>query len=113
MAAKKLARKDAKVMALIGNGAQSEFQALAFHHMLGIEEVRLYDVDPAASDKLVANLADAAPKLRVVRAANTAEAVQGADIVTTVTADKKNATILTADIDRTSTRLNPSHKSTS
>jgi ornithine cyclodeaminase len=96
MAAKKLARKDSKVMALIGNGAQSEFQALAFHHLLGIEEVRLYDVDPAATDKLAGNLAVAAPKLRVVRAADTAEAVRGADIVTTVTADKKNATILTA-----------------
>ena len=33
-------------MALIGNGAQSEFQAIAFHHMLGIRELRLYDVDP-------------------------------------------------------------------
>ena len=98
MAAKKLARKDAKVMALIGNGAQSEFQALAFHHMLDIEEVRLYDVDPATTDKLAANLAEAAPKLRVVRAADTREAVRGADIVTTVTADKKNATILSADM---------------
>ncbi|MCE7032908.1 ornithine cyclodeaminase [Lysobacter sp. GX 14042] len=96
MAAKRLARKDSKVMALIGNGAQSEFQALAFHHMLGIAEVRLYDVDPAATDKLAANLAGAAPELRVVRAADTAAAVRGADIVTTVTADKKNATILTA-----------------
>lgn len=96
MAARRLARKDAKVMALIGNGAQSEFQALAFHHLLGIEEVRLYDVDTAATGKLAANLADAAPALRVIRSAGTADAVRGADIVTTVTADKKNATILSA-----------------
>ncbi|MGY1424495.1 ornithine cyclodeaminase [Lysobacter sp. A289] len=96
MAAKRLARKNSKVMALIGNGAQSEFQALAFHHLLGIEEVRLFDVDPGAIDKLAANLASAAPGLRVVRCSSTAEAVRGADIVTTVTADKKNATILSA-----------------
>ena len=95
MAAKALARKNSKVMALIGNGAQSEFQALAFHHLLGIEEVRLFDVDPQATDKLVANLLGAAPQLRTVRCASTAEAVQGADIVTTVTADKTNAIILT------------------
>ena len=95
MAARALARKDSKSMALIGNGAQSEFQALAFHHLLGIEEVRLFDVDPAATAKLVANLAAAAPKLRVTRCADTAEAVRGADIVTTVTADKTNATIIT------------------
>jgi len=33
--------------------------------------------------------------LRIVRCASTAEAVRGADIVTTVTADKRNAVILT------------------
>ena len=98
MAAKVLARKGSKTMALIGNGAQSEFQALAFHHLLGIEEVRLYDVDPAATDKLVANLALIAPALRVVRSAGTAEAVRGADIVTTVTADKTNAVIVDASM---------------
>ena len=98
MAAKVLARKDAKCMALIGNGAQSEFQALAFHHLLGINEVRVYDVDPAATHKLVRNLAAAAPGLRVVRSASVAQAVRGADIVTTVTADKANADILTPDM---------------
>lgn len=95
MAAKLLARPDSKTMALIGNGAQSEFQALAFHHLMGIQEVRVYDVDKAATDKLVRNLAVAAPNLRVVRSAGVAQAVRGADIVTTVTADKANADILT------------------
>jgi ornithine cyclodeaminase len=98
MAAKLLARKNSNVMALIGNGAQSEFQALAFHHLLGIGEVRLYDVDAAATGKLAANLARAVPKLRVVRAASTRDAVRGADIVTTVTADKANAIIVSADM---------------
>ncbi|MBB5014319.1 ornithine cyclodeaminase [Rehaibacterium terrae] len=98
LAARVLARKDARTMALIGNGAQSEFQALAFHHLLGIEEVRLFDVDPAATTKLASHLAGAAPALRVLRCADTAGAVRGADIVTTVTADKTNATILTPDM---------------
>ncbi|MCW4455801.1 ornithine cyclodeaminase [Flavobacterium sp. MXW15] len=98
MAARLLARPDSATMALIGNGAQSEFQAIAFHHLMGIAEVRLFDVDAAATDKLVANLAASAPGLRVVRSADAAEAARGADIVTTVTADKTNATILTADM---------------
>ncbi|CAA9313627.1 MAG: Ornithine cyclodeaminase [uncultured Lysobacter sp.] len=98
MAAKLLARKNSKVMALIGNGAQSEFQALAFHHLLGIEEVRLFDVDAAATDKLAVNLAAAAPALRVRFCASTRDAVRGADIVTTVTADKANAVIVDADM---------------
>ncbi|NMM77641.1 ornithine cyclodeaminase, partial [Acidovorax sp. SRB_24] len=95
VAARALARRDSRSMALIGNGAQSEFQALAFHALLGIAELRVFDVDRAATDKLVRNLAAAAPALRVRRAASTAEAVRGADIVTTATADKARATILT------------------
>ena len=97
MAARVLARPDARRMALIGNGAQSEFQALAFHCHLGIDEIAVYDVDPGATDKLIRNLADC-PALRITRAASTAEAVRGADIVTTVTADKAYATIVTADM---------------
>lgn len=97
LAATVLARKDAHCMALIGNGAQSEFQALAFHHLLGIDELRVFDTDPEATDKLCRHLA-AVPGLRVIRSASIAEAVRGADIVTTVTADKRNATILTPEM---------------
>jgi len=97
LAAKWLARPESKVMALIGNGAQSEFQAIAFHRMLGIRELRLYDVDPRATAKLEQNLR-AIPELSdlvLVRTSSSAEAARGADIVTTVTADKRNAVILT------------------
>ncbi|WP_026435188.1 ornithine cyclodeaminase [Acidovorax sp. JHL-9] len=97
MAARALARPDARRMALIGNGAQSEFQALAFHSHLGIQEIVVYDVDPRATEKLIRNLS-AYPALKIIRAASTAEAVRGADIVTTVTADKAYATILTPDM---------------
>jgi ornithine cyclodeaminase len=96
LAAQHMARPESRVMALIGNGAQSEFQVIAFHHMLGIRELRLFDSDPAATDKLVRNLARLRlPGLEVLRCGSTAAAVAGADIVTTVTADKCNATILT------------------
>ncbi len=105
MAARLLARADSKVMALIGNGAQSEFQANAFHHLMGIEQVRLFDVDSAATDKLI-NLALSAPKLQVVRCADALDAVKGADIVTTITADKANATIITADMINAGMHLN-------
>ncbi|GGX46542.1 ornithine cyclodeaminase [Undibacterium squillarum] len=98
LAARYMARPDSRSMALIGNGAQSEFQAIAFHTMLGINEIRLFDVDPAATEKLIRNLSSRYPSLRLIRAASTAEAVRGADIVTTVTADKTNATILTPDM---------------
>ncbi len=94
MAARALARKNARTMALIGNGAQSEFQALAFHTMLGIDELRVYDIDAHATDKLVRNLRAFAP-LKVIRARSVAEAVHRADIVTTLTAAKTRAAVIT------------------
>ena len=100
VAAKVLARPGSRVMALIGNGAQSEFQALAFHHLLGIDQIRLFDTDPRATDKLLRNLdanADAAG-LHFLRCSSTQEAARGADIVTTVTADKTRAAIVTPDM---------------
>jgi len=108
LAAKWLARPDSRVMALIGNGAQSEFQAIAFCRMLGIEELRLYDVDGAASAKLEANLRSLPEfaSVRIVRTRSTAEACKGADIITTVTADKKNAVILTPPMVRAGQHLN-------
>lgn len=96
LAARALARGNSRSMALIGNGAQGEFQALAFHHLLDIEEIHLFDTDPAATEKLIRNLRHT--PLRLLRCASVAQAVQGADIVTTVTADKTNATILTPDL---------------
>ena len=94
--ARRLARPDSRVMALIGNGAQSEFQAIAFRDLVGIREVRLVDVDPAATAKLAANLVGQGLEVRIC--ANTAESVRGADIVTTVTADKNYATIITPEM---------------
>ena len=93
--ARVMARPGSRRMALIGNGAQAAFQALAFHHGLGITELALFDVDPAATATLVAHLREV-PGLRLTTCASVAEAVRGADIVTTITADKALATIVDA-----------------
>ncbi len=96
MAAKHLAPKDADCMAIIGNGAQSEFQALAFQSVLGINKLRLYDIDVAATQKCARNLQDKGFDIQVCLSAEAA--VEGAQIVTTVTADKQYATILTPNM---------------
>ena len=107
LAARHLTRPDSRRMALIGNGAQSEFQALAFYHLLGIRALRLFDTDPGASLKLERNLARLAlPGLTVERCASAAEAVRGCDIVTTATADKRNATILLPEMIEPGMHLN-------
>ena len=93
LAAKWLAPKNPKAMALIGNGAQAEFQALAFKAICGISEVRFYDIDASATRKCMTNLKDSG--LKLVACTTAEEAILGAQIITTVTADKQNATILT------------------
>ncbi|WLS06359.1 ornithine cyclodeaminase [Shinella oryzae] len=93
MAARHLAPKGVTTMAMIGNGAQAEFQALAMKALLGIKVVRLYDIDPQATEKTRRNLTGSGLELITC---NTAQAaIEGAGIITTCTADKQCATILT------------------
>ncbi|WP_392337001.1 ornithine cyclodeaminase [Loktanella salsilacus] len=93
LVAKYLAPEGADTMALIGNGAQSEFQATAFRAICGITKLRLYDIDPAATQKVLRNLSDQGFELTACSSAQ--EAIEGAQIITTCTADKQYATILT------------------
>jgi ornithine cyclodeaminase len=104
LAARTLARKNSRVMALIGNGAQAEFQALAFRDLLGITTLHLFDVDARATAKLVRNLQG--QRLDLVVCRSTAEALRGADIVTTITADKQLATIVTPEMIEPGMHLN-------
>ncbi|MGR3289903.1 MAG: ornithine cyclodeaminase [Paracoccaceae bacterium] len=93
MAARHLAPDHATTMAMIGNGAQSEFQTLAMKAVIGIQTVRLYDTDSKATEKCARNLAGHG--LQVISCSSPEEAIQGAEIITTCTADKQYATILT------------------
>ena len=91
--ARLLAPKGSHVMAMIGNGAQSEFQSLAMKAICGVDEVRLYDIDRAATAKCAGNLAGHG--IKMVECDTAEEAIMGAQIITTCTADKQYATILT------------------
>ena len=104
MAARRLAPKGAASMAIIGNGAQSEFQALAFRALLGIRNLRLYDIDPQATDKCRRNLSGLGFSITACRSGQ--EAVEGADVITTVTADKQYATILSDNMVGTGVHIN-------
>lgn len=93
VATKHLAAPGATTMAMIGNGAQSEFQCLAVKAVCGISHVRLYDLDPAATAKCARNLDGLG--LHVTQCASPEEAIEGAQVITTATADKDMQTILT------------------
>ncbi len=93
MAARHLAPKGARTMAIIGNGAQAEFQALAMKAVVGTDHIRLYDIDPLATEKAARNLSGIG--LKVTACTSAEAAIEGAQIITTCTADKQYATILT------------------
>lgn len=96
LVARYLAPQHSTTLALIGCGAQSEFQALAFKAVLGIRHIRLFDIDPEAAAKACQHLT--IQQLQVTVCHSVEEAIKGADIITTCTADKCNATILTSDM---------------
>jgi ornithine cyclodeaminase len=105
LAARHLARRHARSMAIIGNGAQSEFQALAFKALLGVDCLMLFDIDPEASRRCASNLARHGFRdIAIHRSAE--DAVRDADIITTVTADKRCATILSDNMVGAGTHIN-------
>ncbi len=104
LAAKYLARKNSKCMALVGTGAQGEFQSLAFDAVFDLNSIRYFDIDPAAMEKYAANLSGF--EINLVRCESVEDAIEGADIITTATADKKRAVILKDSILRDGVHVN-------
>jgi ornithine cyclodeaminase len=90
-----MARKNSHVLAIIGTGAQSEFQVLALQLVRDIKEIRYFDVDARAMDKFEKNMKDKTFKL--VRCKNAEEAVAGADIITVCIASKTHADVIKND----------------
>lgn len=87
-----MSRKDSRILALIGTGAQSEFQVKGLRLVRKIKEVRYFDIDPKAMDKFAKNMNSSG--LKLVRCHDAGEAVKGADIITTITACKANVDVI-------------------
>lgn len=87
-----MARKNANILALIGTGAQSEFQVLGLRLVRDIREVRYFDIDSKAMDKFEKNMCD--KKIKLVKCQSAKESVKGADIITTITACKANVDVI-------------------
>lgn len=104
LAARHLARSDSRVMAMVGAGAQAEFQALAVRAALGINRLQVHDPDAAAVVKFVRHAVDLG--FEVETSTEVRSAVQGADVVTTCTADKSRNRVLSADMVAPGTHVN-------
>lgn len=99
-----MARQDAHTLALIGTGAQSEFQVQALQLVRDIKEVRYFDVDFKAMDKFEKNMSNRHFKL--VRCKNAQEATDGADIITVCTARQAHVDVLKSEWVRTGVHIN-------
>ncbi|MEW6593110.1 MAG: alanine dehydrogenase [Candidatus Hadarchaeota archaeon] len=88
VAAKHLARKDSRVLAMVGAGVQAGTQLLALDEVLEIEEVRVNDVSMEKCRQFSAEMGRAlGVEAKVVK--NTKDAVVGADVVVTTTPVRK------------------------
>lgn len=92
LAADFMARKDAKVVAMIGTGSQSEFQMRALPLVRDITTIRYFDTDPAAMTKFANNMANSG--LELVACESVEDAVSGADIITICTAKFAHVDVL-------------------
>lgn len=87
-----MARKNSHVLAIIGTGAQSEFQVQGVRLVRDITEVRYFDIDPDAMDKFEKNMRG--KSFTLLRCKNVKEATLGADIITVCTACKAHIDVI-------------------
>lgn len=85
VATRALSRPDARMLALIGTGTYAFDQAVGICHVRPITEIRCHSRDAARRGAFVTRLRAALPDVGVREATSAAEALDGADIVTTVT----------------------------
>ena len=85
--AKYLARKDARVMALLGTGWQAEGAAHCFAALGTLKQIKVYSPTPGRKEAFAKRLSEEA-QIEIVPAASAREAVRGADIVYMATNSK-------------------------
>ncbi|MCH9626614.1 MAG: Ornithine cyclodeaminase [Chlamydiales bacterium] len=90
-----MARKNSRALALIGTGAQSDFQVRAMQLIREIKTVYYYDTDPQAMQRFAHNLKDSG--LTLIPCKNVQQAVADVDIVITCTACKQHVDVVKFD----------------
>lgn len=92
LSSKYLAKKNSKKLAIIGCGAQSEFQVLAHHALFDLEEVHYFDLHADAMKRFEKNLQGQSFKL--MPAEDARSAIKGVDIIITATAARHKQKVI-------------------
>lgn len=104
LATRYLARPKSSCLAVIGTGAQSEFQVQALRCVLPLEEIRFFDTDAGAMAKFSRNLQ--AEPLQLSPCQSIFEALEGADVVVTATAARGRTCLFGSESIGTGVHLN-------
>ncbi len=84
VAAKYLARQNSAAVGVIGAGTQGRYQIAALNEVLKLESVRVYDINSESATEYVKEMTRNYP-FRFEQANSPRQAVQGADLIITVT----------------------------
>src|SRR5437016_7869060 len=112
VATKYLARKDSRIAAIVGTGGQARTQLEAVALVRKLKSARAYGRDSAKREKFCAEMSEHIG-IPVHPCSSAAEAVRGADLISTATTASQpvvRGADLSPGTDRKSTRLNSSHK---
>ena len=93
LGASHLARPESRCLAIVGTGAQSEFQVEALATTLPLEEIRYFDIDARAMQKFHRNLETGA--FQLIPCNSIEETLEGADVLVTATAARKHNQLIT------------------
>lgn len=99
-----MAPKFAHTLAIVGTGAQSEFQVKALQLVRDITQVRYFDIDSKAMDKFANNMQGS--RVKLIRCKNARETTLGADIITICTASKKHGGVISNEWVRSGMHIN-------
>ncbi|NLW07539.1 MAG: ornithine cyclodeaminase family protein [Clostridia bacterium] len=82
-----LARKDARIVALIGAGGQAFYQLEALLVARPVVEIRIYDIEKSRAEALAEEVKSKLVKdnMKIIVSSSAEDCVRGADIITTVT----------------------------
>ncbi|MCS7136427.1 MAG: ornithine cyclodeaminase family protein [Nitrososphaerota archaeon] len=87
LAVRELAKKGSKSLSIIGTGYEAKFQLMAINEVIRLDEVKVFDIDGDAMESFLKNTNDMF-HVKTIPCRSVKEAVEGTDIVVTVTSSR-------------------------
>lgn len=88
VAAKVLARKDSKIIGVVGAGTQARMQILALREIFSLKKIKVWDINTTGRDRYVEEMSEQL-KIQIEPVEDIKDAVIEADIIVTVTPSRK------------------------